>query len=206
MGKVQLGFCSLSIVESVWGGGEEEYGPWGEGALKPIRPYREPFSQGPHQQEEGHVHTEIYCSRGYKYSWPYLVTLRKCLLPCFPKCSLYLKKTANFHLQGIISIRTQIIGALVIRDSWLCQYGMNAKGLLPETFALQCKAFVAVLDWDRGSFVFPVVSKTWQWLVFKSIKRPLLYFISQHMSVRYLFYFDTWHPPMAPSGAHTTVA
>ena len=119
-------------------GEEEEYGPWGEGALKPIRPYREPFSQGPHQQEEGHVHTEIYCSRGYKYSWPYLVASGKCLLPCFPQWSLYLNKTTNFHFQGIISILTQIIGALVLRDSWLCQYGMNAKGLLPGTFALQC--------------------------------------------------------------------
>ena len=89
VGKVQLSFCSLSIVESVWGGRRRIIWPMGgRGALKPIRPYREPFSQGPHQQEEGHVHTEIYCSRGYKYSWPYLVALGKCLLPCFPQCSL----------------------------------------------------------------------------------------------------------------------
>ena len=25
------------------------------------------------------------------------------------------------------------------------------------------------------------------------------------MSVRYLFYFDTWHPPMAPSGGHSGI-
>ena len=173
----------------------------GRGALKPIRPYREPFSQGPHQQEEGHVHTEIYCSRGYKYSWPYVVASGKCLLACFPQCSLYLKKTTNFHFHGIISIRTQIIGALVLRDSWLWQYGMNAKGLLPGTFALQCKAFVAVIDSDRGSFVFPVISKTWQRLKF--IKRPLLYFKSQECTCQSVISSiltpgtHRWHPQAA---------
>ena len=34
------------------------------GELKPIRPYREPFSI---DKEEGQVHTQLYCGTGYKY-------------------------------------------------------------------------------------------------------------------------------------------
>ena len=52
------------------------------GELKPIRPYREPFSI---DKEEGQVHTQLYCGTGYKYKCMHKDIGR---VPCFFICIL----------------------------------------------------------------------------------------------------------------------
>ena len=137
MGKVQLGFCSLSIDESVWGGRRRIW-PMGGGGFEANQAIQGTFFPRSSSARRGsRSHGDLLQQR-IQIFMTLSGGLREMPFALFSQCSLYLKKTTNFHFQGIISILTQIIGALVLRDSWLCQYGMNAKGLLPGTFALQC--------------------------------------------------------------------
>ena len=57
------------------------------GELKPIRPYREPFSI---DKEEGQVHTQLYCGTGYKYKCMHKDIGR---LPCCGFCVCILTYT-----------------------------------------------------------------------------------------------------------------